>query len=167
MRKAVFMGSFDPITLGHLDLIQRSLQMFDVLVVAVGVNPDKKTWFSEEERLVQIEKALSEIMDFGLHISSYQGLTVDYANSIGAKFLIRGLRSVADFEFETNLASFNKMLAPDLETVLLLSKPELSLVSSSAVKELARYGKDLSHFLPSCLIQEIMDRFGFIRTGLK
>ncbi len=164
MTKAIYAGTFDPITYGHIDMIRRSMQFCRQLVVAVGVNPSKKTMFSEEERLKMINKVIETEVDFltgtNIKATSFQGLIVELARSEGASILIRGIRSVSDFEYEINLANVNKTLAPAIETVFLPTKPDLAVVSSSAVKEIAKYGSDISKFVPSYVAEEIHKKFG-------
>jgi pantetheine-phosphate adenylyltransferase len=162
MIKAIFAGSFDPPHLGHMDLIKRSCLFCDRLIVAVGVNFQKKTLFSEAERLDMLNVYIYSGNN-KIDISSYQGLLIDYAKSINVKYLIRGIRSAADFEYETNLANINKLLAPEIETIFLPTKPELAVVSSSAAKEIAKYGGDLTKFVPSHVAQTMHTKFGFVK----
>lgn len=146
----LYAGTFDPITNGHLDIIKRSLSFCDRLIVAIGVNPTKKNMFSETERTKQIGLALDSlsVKDKELSVITFQGLLVEYAKQEGANVLIRGIRSVSDFEYELNLANVNRTLLPTLETVFLPTSPELAVVSSSMVKEIARHGGDISKFVP-------------------
>ncbi len=171
MRKAIYAGTFDPITVGHLDIIKRSMQFCNQLVIAIGINPAKNTMFSEEERIAQINKALDKSVDFltatNIQVVSFQGLLVEYAKQIGANILVRGIRSVSDFEYEINLANINKVLAPSIETVFLPTSPELAVVSSSMVKEIAKCGGDISKFVPDHIVKEISDKFGFVKFGEK
>lgn len=171
MRKAIYAGTFDPITVGHLDIIKRSMQFCNQLVIAIGINPAKNTIFSEEERITQINKALDKSVDFltatNIQVVSFQGLLVEYAKQIGANILVRGIRSVSDFEYEINLANINKVLAPSIETVFLPTSPELAVVSSSMVKEIAKCGGDISKFVPDHIVKEIFDKFGFVKFGEK
>lgn len=160
----IYAGTFDPITLGHLDIIWRARSFCDVVDVAIGVNPAKKTLFSLEERLQQVTLSLEE-MDPHLEIKvdSFQGLLVEYAKSIGAKVLIRGIRSVADYEYEVNLANVNKSLAPDIETVFLPTDPKLAIVSSSMVKEVARHYGQIGDFVPYHIELDLRTKFGFTK----
>lgn len=163
MTKAIYAGTFDPITNGHLDIIKRSMQFCKQLVVAIGINPAKKTMFTEQERLVLINRVIERELDFltstNVQAGSFNGLLVDYAKSIGANVLIRGIRSVSDFEYEINLANVNKVLAPGIETVFLPTSPEMAVVSSSAVKEIARNAGKVERFVPSYVAQEVYKKF--------
>jgi pantetheine-phosphate adenylyltransferase len=166
--KAVYAGTFDPITNGHLDIIKRSLSFCNRLVVAIGVNPEKKTMFSDNERQGMIARTLyKELGDAvaRVDIVSFQGLLVDYAKQTEAHIIIRGIRSVSDFEYEINLANINKVLAPKIETVFLPTNPELAVVSSSAAKEIARHGGDISKFVCKHVAEEIDSKFGFTKHG--
>src|SRR5271166_6727814 len=152
MVKALYGGTFDPFTNGHLDIMKRSLKFCDELVVAVGINSSKKTMFSVDERLRMIDQAanaLEFISATKVSAASFDGLLVEFAKQIGATILIRGIRSVSDFEYEINIAGINKTLASNIETVFLPTSPELSVVSSSMVKEIARYDGDVSGFVPA------------------
>jgi pantetheine-phosphate adenylyltransferase len=163
MIRGVYAGTFDPLTHGHLDIILRSLQFCNELVVAVGINPAKNSLFSQEERLEQIYNALGG--DPKIIISSFQGLLVDYAKQIDAGILIRGIRSVSDFEYEIGLSNVNKVLAPAIETVFLPTSPELAIVSSSMVKEIARFGGDISKFVTPHVERAIKGKLGFVKHG--
>ncbi len=153
MRKAVFPGSFDPITLGHVDIIRRGLPLFDELVVAIGVNSAKKYHFSLEKRLEFISSIFEN--DDKLHVQTYEGLTVDYCRSINAGFILRGIRSSSDFEFERNIAQLNSTLNGGVESVFLISAPQFSHISSTIVREILKYGGDVSDFLPGNVVQEL------------
>lgn len=167
--KAVYAGTFDPITFGHLDVIKRSMQICRQLVVAIGVNPSKKTMFSEDERVKMCTQVVEKELDFltatNVGVTVFNGLIVELARSVGATVLIRGIRSVSDFEYEINLANVNKTLAPEIETVFLPTRPDMAVVSSSAVKEIAKYGSDVSKFVPSYIAKEIEKKFGFTKFG--
>lgn len=169
MIKAIYAGSFDPVTYGHLDIIQRSKKFCGQLTIGIGINPAKKTLFSEEERVKQINRMLDAHMDFltgvDIKVETFQGLLVEYAKQIGATVLIRGIRSISDFENEMNLANINRLLAPEIETVLLPTKPELEIVSSSMVKEVAKYGADVSKFTTKWVQEDLKSKFGFIKHG--
>lgn len=169
MVKGLYAGSFDPITNGHIDIIKRSMQFCRELVIAIGVNPDKKTMFSEQERLKLIEKVVSKELDFldatNVKVVCFGGLIVNLAQEVGANVLIRGIRSVSDFEYEINLANVNKTLAPNIETVFLPTSPDLAVVSSSAIKQIARFSGDVSRFAPSYVVEEVNKKFGFVKFG--
>ena len=144
--KALFAGSFDPFTRGHQSIVDRVLKnVADEIIVAIGINYVKKNLFSVEDRIAAINKLYGD--NPRVRVVSYTGLTVDFAKTVGADFLVRGVRSVSDFEFERNIADVNKRLS-GIETVLLFTEPELSCVSSSVVRELMSYDKDVSQFLP-------------------
>ena len=143
-RVALFPGSFRPFTRGHADIVSRGLALFDTVVVAVGVNPDKPT--PEGDATVEAIRALYA-GEPRVVVTSYSCLTVDFARSIGARFLLRGVRSVKDFEYECDMADINRQLS-GIESVILFSRPELAAVSSSVVRELQGYGHDVSQFLP-------------------
>lgn len=141
----MFPGSFDPFTIGHADIVKRGLDLFDKIVIAVGVNANKHHHFTAEERVQAIRKLYDG--DLRIEVTNYDDLTVDLAQRVGAKFILRGIRSVKDFEYERDIASINKRLA-DVETVFLFSDPAHADISSGVVRELMAYGKDVSAFLP-------------------
>lgn len=144
-RVAVFPGTFDPFTTGHLSIVTRGLELFDRIVVAVGVNGGKHSGSSAEMRVDAIREIFAD--EPRVKAVSYAGLTVEVAEAEGARFLLRGVRSVADYEYERSLADINRNIS-NIETVILYALPELSVVSSSMVRELARYGRDISRFIP-------------------
>jgi len=145
MRTAIFPGSFDPFTIGHYDIVRRALPLFDEIVVGVGVNAQKKPLFSPEERVEAIRKAFRD--EPKVRVMTYETLTVDFAHEVGATFMLRGVRSTVDFEYEKAFAEANKQLS-GIETVLLLTKPEYEHISSSLVRDLYNYGKDITPYLP-------------------
>ena len=145
MRIAVFPGSFDPFTTGHKNIVDRALRsLADKVIVAVGRNCGKKGATSVEERISDIKKVYAD--EPRVEVECYDGLTVDFAQRVGASFLLRGVRNVKDFEYERDISDVNRRLS-GIETVLLYSEPELACISSSVVRELASYGKDVSEFL--------------------
>lgn len=144
-KTALFAGSFDPFTKGHYALLKRALTMFDRIVVGIGINSGKNCMFSIEERVAKIEKAFAD--ESRIEVKVYDCLTMDFAKEIGADVLLRGVRSVKDFEYEREIADMNLRLG-GVDTVLLVSEPEHSSISSSVVRELMRYGKDVSALLP-------------------
>ena len=145
MKKAIFPGSFDPLTLGHYDIIKRGLPLFDEVIVAIGVNSDKKYMFSLEERKQFIEDAFAD--EPKVKVTTYEGLTVDYCKEIDADFILRGLRNPADFEFEKAIAHTNRELE-NIETVFLLTSAKTSFISSSIVREVIRYNGDYTKLVP-------------------
>jgi len=151
--RALYPGSFDPLTLGHLDLIERASGLFEAVVVAVLQNPSKTPAFSLEQRLTQIRGATAHLA--GVQVGSFDGLTVDYARSCGAQVILRGLRALSDFEFELQIAHTNKSLAPDIETVFLATATQHSFLSSSVVKEVARFGGTVRHMVPTGVADDL------------
>lgn len=146
-RIALMPGSFDPFTIGHASLVSRGLELFDRIVIAIGINAQKPNEANRaEERAAVIRQLYADNSD-SVSVIVYTGLTVDIAAEVGAKFLLRGVRSVKDFEYERDIADVNRKLS-GIDTVLLYSLPELSAVSSSIVRELKSYGRDISQFLP-------------------
>jgi pantetheine-phosphate adenylyltransferase len=144
---AIYPGSFDPITFGHVDIIARGCRLFDKVIVAVLRNPNKMPLFTMQERIALIVEATSHIN--GVEVDCFSGLTVTYARTKGAKVLIRGLRAVSDFEMELQMAHTNKTLSEDIETVFLTTSNEHSFLSSSVVKEIARFGGPVDHLVPA------------------
>lgn len=146
MKKALFAGSFDPFTRGHQSIVDRTLAIADEVVIAIGVNSGKTPMFSLEQRTEMIRRVYAG--NERVSVESYSGLTTDFAQSIGATFLVRGVRSIMDFEAEKNMADVNRKLT-GIETVLLITEPEFSSISSSIVRELMSYGRDVTEFLPN------------------
>ncbi len=144
-RIAVFPGSFDPFTIGHQSIVNRAADLFDKIIIAIGINDKKQSTHSEQERITQIEKAVKGIEN--IEVISYHGLTVDVCKQYGAKYLLRGVRSFTDFEYEQNMADINRKIA-DIETVILFTLPEHASISSSVVRELDKYGYNTTDFLP-------------------
>ena len=145
MKRAIFPGSFDPITLGHYDIIQRGISLFDEVVIAIGINTDKSYMFTLEERMQFVEAAFEG--ETKVKVVSYEGLTVDFARSVDADYILRGLRNPADFEFEKAIAHTNRKLA-DIETVFLLTSSGKSYISSSIVRDVIRNGGDYTLLVP-------------------
>lgn len=146
-RIAVFPGSFDPITKGHEDIIRRGLPLFDEIVVGIGYNTNKHYFFSQERREHFIKKTFEN--EPKLRVERYSGLTVDFCKSIGATYILRGLRTSADFEFERAIAQMNHAMAPSIETIFIVSNPSLSHISSTIVRDILLYQGDISPFVPS------------------
>jgi pantetheine-phosphate adenylyltransferase len=155
--RALYPGSFDPLTLGHLDLIERSARLFDGVVVAVLQNPSKSPAFSLETRLEQIRHATGHLP--GIEVGSFDGLTVDFAKACGAQVILRGLRALSDFEFELQIAHTNKSLDPHMETLFLATAVNHSFLSSSVVKEVARFGGDVRHMVPTGVAEDLSRLF--------
>lgn len=156
-RVGVYPGSFDPITKGHEDLIHRSLAFVDKLVVAVAVNVSKQPLFTLEERVALIEKT---VRDKAIEVRAFDGLLVDFARSVGATVIVRGLRAVSDFEYEFQMALMNRTLAPKLETVFLVPAFDLTYLSSSLVREVARFGGDVSALVHPAVQQALHQKLG-------
>jgi len=147
MKIAVFPGSFDPITLGHVDLIERIAPLFDKIIVAIGFNSTKSSgMFDLKERQLFIANAFSS--NPSIEIATYEGLTIDFCKKVGAKTIIRGLRNTVDFEFEKSIAQMNKDLAPEIETLFLFTTPAYSAINSSIVRDIIRNGGNANQFLP-------------------
>jgi pantetheine-phosphate adenylyltransferase len=146
---AVFPGSFDPFTIGHEAIIRRAMSLFDEIIVAVGTNALKKNFYALETRKAIIRKVFEN--EPGIRVDHYEGLTVDYCKENGAGYLLRGLRTSADFEFERAIGQVNKSLAPGIESVFLLTAPEHSFINSSIVRDIIINGGDASRFVPSAI----------------
>jgi len=147
MKRAIFPGSFDPLTKGHEELVKRGLELFDEIIVAIGTNANKKYLFSLEERIDFIQKTFHN--EPRVKVESYDGLTIEYCKQREAQFMLRGLRTSADFEFERAIAQINKEMMPSVETVFLITSAELSAISSSIVRDIIKNKGDASPFLPS------------------
>jgi pantetheine-phosphate adenylyltransferase len=145
-KTALFPGTFDPFTIGHLSLVERGLQLVDEIVIAIGVNPNKKTFFSLEQRMETISKLFEHNPQ--VSVQSYDCLTVDFAEKAGAQFILRGIRSINDFEYEKNIADVNRKMS-GIETFVLFTEPEHTHISSSIVRELLSYGKNVDDFVPA------------------
>lgn len=156
-KTALYAGSFDPITNGHADLIKRSLQFVDRLVVGVAVNVSKQPLFSEDERVTLIKAALDD--DPRVEVRAFRGLVVEFAQKVGAKVILRGLRAVADFEYEYQMALMNRHLAPTLETMFMVPSLEVSYVSSSLVREVARFGGDIEKLVHPAVATALRGKF--------
>ena len=149
MKKAVFPGSFDPITIGHVDLIYRGLEIFDEIIIAIGVNADKKQLFSLEDKIQQIKNTF--INEPKIKVASYKGLTIDFCKSVNSKYILRGLRNSSDFNYEQSIAQTNSSLS-SIESVFLISSPQLTHISSTIVRDIIRNGGDYKSLVPESVI---------------
>ncbi|MBM4319891.1 MAG: pantetheine-phosphate adenylyltransferase [Deltaproteobacteria bacterium] len=163
-RTAVFPGSFDPLTTGHLDLIERGCRIFERLIVAVAVNPRKQCLFTTGERMAMIGEAAAHLGD-AVEVDFFDGLLVNYARSKGACAILRGLRVVSDFEYEFQMASMNRHLAPEIETLLVIPGEGNHYVSSGIVKEVAAFGGDVTGLVPPTVHSHLLRRVGRSETG--
>ena len=157
MKRAIYPGSFDPITFGHLDMIERCSPMFDEVIIAVLKNSAKKSLFSADERVSMI-KDLTAGFD-NIRVESFEGLTIDFAKKKDANVIIRGLRAVTDFEYELQIAQVNHVQSPNIETLFLTTSLNYSYLSSTIVREFASYGADISNFVPESIIPLIEAKF--------
>lgn len=153
MKIAVFPGSFDPITKGHVDLVNRAIPLFDKIIVAVGVNSQKKYLFSLEQRLNMLEKVFED--DDTVFIGQFEGLTVNYCKKEGARYLLRGLRNTSDFDYEKTISQLNYIIGDEIETVFLIGKPEFSHISSTIVREIIKGKGNIKPFIPEEILGEV------------
>lgn len=156
MSVAVYPGSFDPVTLGHYDIIKRSAKMFDHVIIGVLNNTSKTPLFSLEERVNMLKDTVSDLDN--VSVESFNGLLVDFVRKKNTNIIIRGLRALTDFDLEMQMAQSNRMVAPDVDTVFLSTSLEYSYLSSSVVKEYARYDVDLNEFVPKCVVSKLLDK---------
>jgi pantetheine-phosphate adenylyltransferase len=161
MKIAIYPGTFDPITNGHLDIIERASELFDEVIVALARNSQKSPLFSESERLKLIERSLTECCPHRTNIraDAFQGLLVEYAAAKGATAVVRGLRALSDFEYEFQMALMNRKLAPNLTTIFLMPHEEYTYLNSTIIRELARYGKDVTTFVPNVVAEALHEKF--------
>ena len=158
MRRAVYPGSFDPVTFGHLDVIRRSSALVDELIVGVLNNNTKTPLLSVEERvkiLLEVTKDISNV-----RVESFSGLSVDFVKNCNAGFLVRGLRAITDFEYELQMAQTNRIMNPEIDTIFLTTSLEYAYLSSSTVKEVAAYGGDISKFVPQVVVEHMRKKYG-------
>lgn len=153
MKKCVFPGSFDPITIGHVDLVLRALPVFDEIIIAVGVNSSKKYLYTLEKRIEWIEKCF--VNQPKVRVATYDNLTADFCKKVEARFLLRGLRNAADFDYEKTISQINNIIGDGVETFFLISQPNLSHVSSTIVREIVKGGADITPFLPSAIVDDV------------
>ncbi len=154
---AIYPGSFDPITNGHLSIIRRALEIFDKLIVAILINPRKKPLFSVEERIYMIKEATKDLKN--IEVDTFEGLLVDYAVKKGAKAIIRGLRATSDFEYEFQMALMNRKLNSSIQSIFLMTDYKWLYVSSSIVKEVASFGGDVSGLVPEIVCKKLKEKF--------
>ncbi|MBQ2106328.1 MAG: pantetheine-phosphate adenylyltransferase [Lachnospiraceae bacterium] len=157
MKKAIYPGSFDPVTLGHIDVIERASKLFDHLIIAVLGNSAKTPLFSTEERVKMLKEVTKHIPN--VEVESFGGLTVDFAKAHNANAMVRGLRAVTDFEYELQIAQLNHVINPEIDTVFLVTDLKYAYLSSSSVKEVAAYGGDISQFVTPLVEQEVKKKF--------
>jgi pantetheine-phosphate adenylyltransferase len=161
VKLAIYPGTFDPITNGHLDVITRAMRIFDRLVVAVAENPSKRPLFTFEERIELVRAAIETTEERDrIEVAGFKTLTVDFARSIGATSLIRGLRAVSDFEYELQIALTNRKLAQDVESVFLMPSVEYIYLNSSMVKDVAKHGGDVNNFVPDIVKAKLQEKYG-------
>jgi pantetheine-phosphate adenylyltransferase len=158
-RIAIYPGSFDPVTFGHVDIVKRGRQLFDKIIVAILINPHKKALFSIDERLEMLQESLESVT--GLEFDSFDGLLVDYAQSRGAHAILRGMRAVSDFEYEFQLALMNRKLNRNIQTVFLMTGLRWIFTSSSIIKEAATFGGDVSDMVPPNVDRKIRKKYGY------
>ena len=158
MRRAVYPGSFDPVTFGHLDVIRRSASLVDELIVGVLNNNTKTPLFSVEERVKILMEVTKDIEN--VRIKSFSGLSIDFLKKCDAGFLVRGLRAITDFDYELQMAQTNRIMNPKIDTIFLTTSLEYAYLSSSTVKEVAAYGGDISKFVPPIVIEQMREKYG-------
>jgi pantetheine-phosphate adenylyltransferase len=149
-RKAIFPGSFDPITKGHENILQRALPLFDEIIIAIGINSSKQSYFPLEQREKWIRQVFSN--EAKVRVETYTGLTIDFCKKMNANFILRGLRTSADFEFEKAIAQNNKIMSPEIETIFILPVPELSAINSTIVRDIVRNGGNAKPFVPKGIV---------------
>ncbi|MGN0480076.1 MAG: pantetheine-phosphate adenylyltransferase [Lachnospiraceae bacterium] len=157
MKKAIYPGSFDPVTLGHLDIIERSAKLTDHLIVGVLMNNTKSPLFSVEERVNMLKEVTCHIPN--VEVIGFSGLLVDFAKQQGVSIIVRGLRAVTDFEYELQMSQTNRIVSDDIDTIFLNTNLKYAYLSSSVVKEIARYGGDISKFVPECIIDKVKEKY--------
>ena len=159
MRRAAYPGTFDPATNGHIDIIKRASAQFDEVVVGVLYNSQKTPLFSTEERVNILKEVTKDIPN--VRVCSFEGLSVDFVRTCGAQVIIRGLRAITDFEYELQMAQTNRIMAPDIDTMFLITSLEYAYLSSTTVREVAKLGGDVSKFVPGFVAEEMRKKYGF------
>jgi len=163
MRVGVYPGTFDPITLGHMDIIRRGAKLVDKLVIGVATNPSKSPMFTLEERVAQVRRETADVADGTIEVVAFDALLMKFAEAQGAQVIVRGLRAVADFEYEFQMAGMNQQLNPNIETVFLMADVALQPIASRLVKEIAIYGGDITKFVPPSIAAEVGERVASTR----
>ena len=163
MRRAIYPGTFDPVTLGHIDIIERSCRIFDELIVGILVNHSKTPMFSVQERVDMIKEALDG--NKNIKVISFDGLLIDFARENDAECIVRGLRAVTDFEYELQMTQTNKVIAPEIDTIFLTTALNYSYLSSSTVRELAFFGADISRFVPENVKNKILEKMNQVNQA--
>ena len=158
MKKAIYPGTFDPVTVGHLDVMRRAAQISDHLIVAVAENRRKNTWFDLEERVRLVRESVADLKN--VEVTSFTGLLVEYARSQKVNFIVRGLRAFSDFEYEFQMVGMNQRLDRNIETVFLMADPTCQAIASRLVKEIARLNGDVSEFAPPAVVSRLKAKFG-------
>ncbi len=158
MTTAIYPGTFDPLTHGHLDIINRAAGIFDRVVIAVSENPSKQPLFTAQERIAMIRPSIAEMPT--VEVGSYDGLTIDFARHVGARVIVRGLRAMSDFESEFQMAMMNRRLEPDVTTVFIPTSLRHLFLSSSLIKELTAFGGDITEFVPASVVEPLKQRLG-------
>lgn len=153
MKTCLFPGTFDPITLGHTDIIDRGIDLFDKIVIGIGLNSNKAPMFKLEDRIAWIKEIYKN--EPKIEVASYTGLTIDFCKQIDAKYILRGIRYVSDFEYEKAIADANRTIAPEIETIFLTPVPKYSSIASTLVRDIYKYGGDVSSFLPEAVLEGI------------
>lgn len=161
MSRAIYPGSFDPPTFGHLDMVERSSKMVDELIVAVLRNNAKKPLFSIDERVSMMEEITDHLPN--VRVMSFDGLTVEFARKMNAGLIVRGLRAVTDFEYELQIAQTNRIVNPEIDTMFLTTSLQYAYLSSTIVKEVSSYGGDISKFVPAPVMQKVYEKYGIVR----
>lgn len=157
VQTAVYPGSFDPISLGHLDIIERASKIFDKVIVAVLINPDKTGFFPIEERIEMIQLVTSHLPN--VDVRGFSGLTVNFLKEVGARVIIRGLRVISDFDFELQMANANRAMEPEIETLMMMTSPDYSYLSSSLVRQVMHFGGKLEGFVPGPIIDRLKENY--------